>query len=335
MTHPHETAVDLVQVWRGDLLENIHRGHAVVCDDAGQPVFVWGDPAALIYPRSACKMIQALPLIESGAAAAYGLTDAQLALACASHQSSKMHVSAVGAWLDALGLGDDAFRCGPQMPWDREAKETLIRAFAQPIRIHNCCSGKHAGFLTLGQHLGADPDYDLIDHPVQKACKAAFEDVTGMASPFHALDGCSAPNFATEVQALARAMAYFAAAHTRTDARSHAAARLTVAMGMHPEMVAGDGQACTELMRAMDGKVAVKFGADGVYTGIIPEKRMGIALKIADGSKAAAQCAVAAILVKLGVLDVDHPTAQGYLNRQIRNQRGQITGFMRPTENFQ
>ena len=324
MAHP----VDLVEVWRGDLLECVHQGHVVICDDAGQIVEAWGDPMALIYPRSSCKMIQALPLLESGAGA--DLSEEQLALACASHNGAAIHTDRVGAWLKELELDDDAFRCGPQMPSDRDARYALIKADETPCQIHNNCSGKHAGFLTLSKYLGAGPDYHLIDHPVQKACKAAFEEVAQENSPLFGIDGCSAPNHACTVQGLARAMAFFANAHERSDSRSLAAGRLINAMTSHPDLVAGEGRACTQLMRAMAGKVAIKTGAEGVFTAILPEKKLGVAVKIADGATRASECVIAAILVRLGVLNAEHPATTARMTPPIKNRRDVLTGYIRP-----
>ena len=320
--------VDLVEVWRGDLLECVHQGHAVVCDDTGQIIAAWGDPDAVIYPRSSCKMIQALPLLESGAGA--HLRDEQLALACASHNGAAIHTDRVQTWLNDLGLTDDAFRCGSQMPDDRDARNALIRAHENPCQMHNNCSGKHAGFLTLSKHLNAGPDYELIDHPVQQACKAAFEEVTQETSPMFGIDGCSAPNHACTVHGLARAMSFFATAGDRSDTRSTAAQKLTAAMMRYPELVAGETRACTDLMRAMDHKVAVKTGAEGVFIAIVPEKRIGIALKIADGATRASEAAIAALLVKYGVLDPNHPAAKARMTPPIKNRREIATGFMRP-----
>ncbi|SEP57784.1 asparaginase [Loktanella sp. DSM 29012] len=321
----------LIEVHRGDMLESLHSGHAVVCDDSGQIVQAWGDPMAVIFPRSSCKMIQALPLIESGAADAHGLTSEQLALACASHQGAHIHTDRVQVWLDQLGLKDSDFRCGPQWPGDIPARNEIICAHAQPCQIHNNCSGKHAGFLTLNRHLGGAADYELVDHPVQQAGKAAFEEVTDMTSPGYGIDGCSAPNFATSVQGLARAMASFASAGDRSDTRSQAMVRLTQAMTAHPELVAGETRACTDLMRAMDGRVAIKTGAEAVFVAIIPERKMGVALKITDGSTRGAEAAIAAILVKLGVLDADHPATRARMVPEIRNWRGTLCGHVRPT----
>jgi L-asparaginase II len=320
--------VDLVEVWRGNLIESVHQGHAVVCDDMGQIVQAWGDPAAVIYPRSSSKMLQALPLLESGAGA--HLLEEQLALACASHNGAAIHTDRVQVWLKELGLTDDAFRCGTQMPDDRDARYGLIRADKSPCQMHNNCSGKHAGFLTLNKHLGGDADYELIDHPVQQACKAAFEEITGESSPMFGIDGCSAPNHACSVLGLARAMAFFANASDRSDTRSKAAQRLIHAMITYPELVAGENRACTELMRAMNHKVAIKTGAEGVFVAIIPEKRVGVALKIVDGATRASEAAITTILVNLGVLDPAHPAAQARMSPQILSRRNLVAGQIKP-----
>jgi len=321
--------VAMCEIWRGALLESQHLGHAVICDDSGQIVQAWGDPEARIYPRSSSKMIQALPLITSGAADKFGLTSEHLALACASHNGAAIHTDRVRAWLEQLGLNDDAFRCGPQEPNDRPAREAMIRAHESPCQVHNNCSGKHSGFLTLAQHMGAGPEYVEIDHPVQQACMSAFDEVTDQTSPTYGIDGCSAPNPATTVHGMARAMAWFASAHDRGDRQSRAAVQLRKAMVLHPDLVAGEGRACTALMRAMGGGVAVKTGAEAVFVAIIPAKRLGVALKIADGATRASECAITAILVGLGVLDGAHPAAMSYLNAPIRSRRGVVVGELR------
>lgn len=322
--------VALTEIWRGDRVESLHLGHAVICAPGGAVVERWGDPEVVTYPRSSAKMIQALPLVESGAADAAGLSTEQLALACASHNGAHIHTERVEAWLAGLGLNDGDLRCGAHMPHDQEAAAELICAQAAPHQVHNNCSGKHAGFLTLNQYLGGGPDYVEIDHPVQRAVREAWEEVTG--EPVHgwAVDGCSAPNFATSLHGLARGMAYFAAAReSGASPRERAAARLVAAMAAHPDLVAGEGRACTALMRAMDG-VVVKTGAEGVYIAILPEQELGIALKIADGATRASEATIAALLVRLGVLERDHPATRAYLDAPIVNWRGITTGHIRP-----
>lgn len=318
-------AAPFAEIWRGPFLESVHSGHAVICDDSGQIVQAWGNPQAIVLPRSSSKMIQAVPLITSGAADEYGLGSRQLALSCASHQGAAIHTDPVSAWLDTLGLDDNAFRCGPQEPNDIPARDALIRAEQSPCQIHNNCSGKHAGFLTLNRHLGGGPDYVDPAHPVQQACLEAFERITKETSPGYGIDGCSAPNYACTLQGMARAMAHFAAAPDDS-----AEARLHQAMRLHPELVAGETRACTELMRAMDGKVALKTGAEGFFIAILPERKLGIALKAACGTTRAAECAIAALLVRLDVLEANHPATLKRLNTPITNWRGIETGILRP-----
>lgn len=318
-------AVPFAEIWRGPFLESVHTGHAVICDSSGQIMQAWGDPERVVLARSSAKMIQALPLVRSGAADAMGLSTKQLALSCGSHESAQIHVDKVGAWIKELGLGDDDFRCGPQEPRDHTLRDEQIRAHESPCRIHNNCSGKHAGFLTLSRHLGGGPDYVAPDHPVQRACLEAFEDVTQETSPGFGIDGCSAPNHAATLHGIARAMAHFAAAPDGS-----AEARLHEAMRLHPELVAGEGRACTELMRACAGKVALKTGAEGFFIAIIPERGIGIALKAACGTTRAAEAAVAALLVRLGVLDANHPATLKRINAPIKNWDGLTTGVLKP-----
>jgi L-asparaginase II len=186
----------------------------------------------------------------------------------------------------------------------------------------------------MNRHLKGDPEYVDPAHPLQTAIRAAFEEVTGEQSPGYGIDGCSAPNFATSVHGLARAMARFATAREDGDARSRAAHRLTHAMATHPEMVAGEGRACTELMRAMGGRVAIKTGAEAVFVAILPDQKKGIALKVTDGGTRGAEAAICALLVKLGALDPNHPATLKRLDAVQKNWRGIETGMIRTAPGF-
>lgn len=315
------------EIWRGDLLESVHLGHAVVCDQRGEVVESWGDPAAVIYPRSSCKMIQALPMVEGGYAD--DLSAQHLALACASHNGAAIHTERVARWLADLGLDETALRCGVQPPRDPDALRSVTCGHSTADQCHNNCSGKHAGFLHYAKALGAGPEYIDINHPVQIAFRQVFEELTAEPSPGFGIDGCSAPNFATSLTGFARSMAAFAAANDSGSARERAMVRLARAMAAHPELVAGEGRSCTALMRAMGGRVSIKTGAEGVFVAIIPELKLGVALKIVDGTTRASECAIAAILVRLGVLDRGHPTTRAYLDAPITNWRGTTVGMMR------
>jgi len=324
-------AVPMVELWRGDRLEGHHTGHAVICDASGAAIESWGNPEAIIYPRSSCKMIQALPLLESGAAA--GLSDRQVALACASHQGAALHVEAVARWLADMDMSETDLRCGTHEPFDIPERNRLICTGDSACQLHNNCSGKHAGFLTLNKHLGGGPEYIDPAHIVQQTIRQTFEEVTGEDSPGYGIDGCSAPNFATSITGLARAMSAFAAAD-ETDTRSTAMVRLRSAMAKHPDMVAGDTRACTELMQAMGGTVAIKTGAEAVFVAILPQQKLGIALKIVDGGTRASEAAITALLSRAGVLDAAHPAAQKRLGAPQKNCGGRVWGELRLAAGF-
>ena len=324
----------LVEATRGAFVERAHRGAVAVADVAGGLVFAAGDVARPLLPRSSVKLLQALPLVESGAADAVGLDARRLALACASHQGSFGHAGAVAAWLAALGLGEDDLVCGPQTPPDRETREAMRAQGAAPSQLNNNCSGKHAGFLTLARHLGAATEgYVASDHPVQRAVAEAFAEAVGVARPLAwAVDGCSAPNFAAPLSALAAAFARVARpAEGFSGARAAAARRLRDAMRAHPFEVAGAGRACTELIEAAEGRAVVKTGAEGCFTAALPEAGLGIALKIDDGDTPAAECAMAALLVRYGAVSPADPRVRRRLSPALRNRRGLVTGARGPT----
>ena len=327
------TAVPMIELWRGGIRESVHTGHAVVFGPDGIEL-AWGDPEAVIFPRSSVKMIQALPLLESGAADAAGLSESHLAFACASHSGAALHRDSAAQWLAHLGLHEQDLRCGAHMPQDPDEKKRLTCSDEAPCQLHNNCSGKHVGFLTLNQHLGGGSEYVEVSHTIQQTIKTTFEEVTDVNSPGFGIDGCSAPNFATTVTGLARAMQLFAAANPEGSTRERAAARLTRAMASFPELVAGEGRACTELMRAMGGRVAVKTGAEAVYVAILPEQKRGIALKIVDGGTRGAEAAITALLIRLGVLDRNHPVVEKRLSGAQKNWRGLVTGEMRLAPGF-
>ncbi|WP_372801560.1 asparaginase [Paracoccus seriniphilus] len=324
-------SAELIELWRGNQRESLHLGHAVVCDRHGV-VEAWGSPSEIIFPRSSCKMVQALPLIESGAADDARLTERQLALACASHSGARIHVDAVDEWIRAMDISESDFRCGSHMPQDKDENRRLTCSDESPCQLHNNCSGKHAGFLTLNRKLGGGSEYVDPDHPVQQAVRSAFEEVTGETSPGYGIDGCSAPNWSCSLEGLGRAMAAFA--NPAQDRRGQAMQRLVDAMRAHPEMVAGEGRACTRLMRATGGRVAAKTGAEAVYVAILPEMGLGIALKVLDGGTRASEAAITALLVHLGVLDKADPTVGKLLTGPMKNWRGMVTGELRPAPGF-
>lgn len=323
----------LVEVTRGPVLECVHRGSIAVCRPDGTLEWAVGTVDRPMLARSACKILQALPMVESGAADRFRLTTEELALACASHNGAEIHTSRIGTWLGTLDLKETDLRCGPQVPNDADARAALRAGRTTPDQTHNNCSGKHCGMLTLGRHLGGGVEYVDPEHPVQRAIRAATADAAREDPAGHAIDGCSAPNFMLSLAGLATAVAGFAAPLAAfSGTRQSAAQRLTGAMMTHPELVAGEGRACTALMRAASGRAAVKTGAEGVFTAILPEAGLGIALKVDDGSARGSEAAMTALLARYGALDAEHPVVARYADAPLLNRRGIDCGRVRAVD---
>lgn len=325
----------LVEVIRGALIESRHRGAVAVVDAGGRTAFSVGDVAAPVFPRSAIKALQALPLIESGAAERFGLNDEELALACASHSGEAAHIAGVEHMLAKAGLSAAALRCGVHWPITQDAAAAAARA-GGPSALHNNCSGKHAGFLCLACAMGADiADYFRPEHPVQRQVRAVLEDFTGvtLGREVCAIDGCSVPTWAVPLDRLAHGFAKFGSGHGLAPSRAAAAARLREACARHSWFVAGTGRFCTEIMARFGDRVFVKTGAEGVYCGALPEQALGIAVKCDDGAGRAAQAVMAALIARfLPLNETERAALAPFANPVLRNWNGFDVGALRVTE---
>ena len=319
----------LVEVTRGDMVESRHRAAVAVADVAGKVVLHAGDIERPVYARSAIKPLQAIAMVETGAAEAYGVSDAEIALACASHNGEPRHVETARAWLARIGCGVSDLECGAHLPYDEAAMHALLRGRGEATPAHNNCSGKHAGFLTLARHLGAPTGgYVRYEHPVQQRILGVLESLTGLdlGAAERGIDGCGIPVIGIPLGNIALAMARFADPYDQPDARQSACARLRSAMAAEPFMIAGSGRFCTRVIEATGGRALVKSGAEGMYCGALPDLGLGVALKVDDGNGRAAQTIMGHILQRLGVVDA---TGGPRLGRRVRNRAGAVVGQIR------
>jgi L-asparaginase II len=322
----------LVEVTRGPLVESFHRGAVAISDAKGRLRLKLGDVETPIFPRSALKPVQAVPLIESGAADAFQVSEGELALAAASHSGEKMHTERVSRWLSRIRCSVADLACGPQRPGHEPTANAMIASGEKWTPLHNNCSGKHTGFLTLARGLGASvAGYQMIDHPTQRAVEATLCEMAGLNQPLPwGVDGCTLPNFAAPLAALARAMAQFADPTYLSPSRAEACQRIVKAMMAHPDLVAGTGRACTALMTQVEG-VVVKTGAEGVYIAALPRLGLGIAVKIDDGTGRASETVIAAVLIALGALPEEGAAAL-IARAPVLNTRGVKIGERRATK---
>jgi L-asparaginase II len=330
-----------VEVWRGPVVESRHRGHVAAVDGEGRLVASLGEPDTVTYLRSSAKPFQAVPLVTSGAADRFGLTEPELAIACGSHSGEDLHAETVAHLLEKLGLEERLLKCGVHDPYDRATAERLRARGESPGVLRNNCSGKHTGMLALSRHLGSPPEaYDDPAGPVQREILRAVSQFSGLAEGGIALgtDGCGVPVFGLPVRVMALMYARLVAPPEDFGAETRAACvRLVDAMTVHPEMVGGTVERFdTEVMRACRGLVVSKIGAEGVYTaGVRPCERwpkgLGLAFKIEDGEDRRARSTIAIeALRQLSVLDEDaQERLSPYASFPVLNHRGEIVGQIR------
>ena len=335
-----------VEQLRGGWVEAVHEVHVAVVDSTGGLVARTGDPELGTFWRSAAKPFQALPLVEDGAAAQFGLTSEELALACASHSSEPDQVARVRELLGKIGCSERDLLCGPHPPLsDRVAQDYQTRGL-RLTAVYSNCSGKHAGMLALARHHDWPTEfYTRLEHPVQQRCLAEVSRWTevGVGDIRTAVDGCGVVCFGLPLRNMALAYARLGNAEVGmrnaelhgevargttpadTFRTPHSAFRIIEAMLRHPELIAGEGRPCTEIMRAHPGRVIAKVGAEGVYCALLTQERLGVALKVADGHAVASALAIAAVLEELGL----RPRPAGLTARPNVNTRGETVGELR------
>jgi L-asparaginase II len=314
----------IVEVTRGGIVESRHTGAYAVVDASGKLVAEAGDSARAIFPRSAVKAFQCLPVIESGAAGRFGFNDEELALACASHAGEAPHVRVAASMLTKAGMSEAQYECGAHWPYDVSAQHDLVRHAQQPRAIHNNCSGKHAGMLALARQLGAPAEgYTRIDHAVQRAVARTMSELCDVdidAQP-HGIDGCSVPTWAVPLRSLALGFARFASGATLGEIRQAACRRIIEAVRANPFMVSGTNRFCTQVMQAVP-RAFMKTGAEGTFCGAVPHAGLGIALKCDDGASRASESAMAAVMASLPVwTEAERQALKGFAESDLSNCR--------------
>lgn len=320
-----------VDVLRGKHIESVHNCSVAIVASDGRILAEFGDIHRPIFPRSSIKVIQALPLVESGAAERFLLDDRALALCCSSHSGENKHADMATEILARAGLDEAALQCGAAWPYEGKPLIDYAAAGGEKRPLRHTCSGKHSGFLCLACHLDTDvEEYLLPDGAVQKEVTAALETVTGHALNQPAeIDGCSAPTHAIPLRALAHGFARLSTGHGLGVERARAAKQLFEACMKNPDHVGGTGFYDSLIMAAGKGKVFAKFGAEGVYCGALPDLDIGIAIKCHDGSIPAAEiafgCAISAFHEDVMVDQCSRP---------ILNNAGIVVGTMQPAHNY-
>ncbi len=321
--------MDVIEVVRGGLVESSHPVHVAVTDGDGKLVASVGDVRRNTFYRSAAKPVQALPLVEEGVLERFGFTDEELALCCASHEGEPAHIAGVRSMLAKAGLDSGALQCGPHPPFAEAEARALVERGERPSRVHNNCSGKHAGMLALAVTMGWEiEDYHRIEHPVQQRMLREVARWSGVRDKDIgvAVDGCGVACFSVPLTDMAASFARFSVAADGGGSPS----RVVSAMTSYPFMVGGTGRVCTKVMERTGFETFVKVGAEGVYVGGAPERGLGLAIKVGDGARRAVEVALVRVLTLLDLLDdADVENLADWLSPPVHNTRGEVVGNVR------
>lgn len=311
-----------VALIRGNSVESRHRVHAVVVGRKSEVLYRWGDASLSFFPRSAVKLLQAASWVSQGLDREYGLGPEHLSIACGSHHGEEEHTSLVEAWLKKLGLGEEDLECGVHAPYHAPTAQALVREGKNPTQLHNNCSGKHSGLLTLCRARGWDTQgYSFYDHPVQQAVRATLERFYGtdLERPLWGIDGCGIPTYSIPLGTMAASMARLADPKGLERDLGDAVRALNAAVGAKPRLIGGSNSFCSQIVAETEGRVFAKLGAEGVYGAWIPQSGVGLAMKSEDGAGRATEVAMAAVLRELG-----HPL--GFHSSLVRRWTGEVVG---------
>jgi L-asparaginase II len=332
----NDLSESLVEVRRGDVLESVHKGHFVVVTPSGEIVDGAGDPEFMTYPRSSLKLIQAIGLIESGAADHYKLGHQHISIACASHKGEPFHINTVDEWLRRIGCAPEDLACGPDLPRNPEAMVNILAAGNGKRSVYHNCSGKHTSFLTVCRHLDIDPiGYDAIDHPSQSRYLDDLSLLCGCdARTFSwGVDACTLPAPAMALNTMATAIAKLAVPKVLGAAKKIAVERIFEAITHEPEYFSGTNQVATVLSRVTNGRIIAKPGAEGYFVAAVRDRGLGVALKITDGAGRASAVAIIAILAKIGALSsAEVDKLKELAAPAINDSRGRLVGGLFPSK---
>lgn len=325
----------LVVVKRGNHIESKHAGSIAVVDSAGNLLYGLGDISRMTFTRSALKPVQAIPVIQSGAADRFLMNDKEIAICCGSHNGEEQHTHVVDSMLFRIGLREENLQCGAHPPYSQERYVEMVKKSIEPSPIHNNCSGKHTGMLALAMHLESDiASYHRMEHPVQRKVLETLCELADLSEDqvIAGIDGCGVPNFGVPLHKLALVFAKLAnPAAVQPYSLKQAIRRITQAMNHYPEMVSGTNEFCTEMMRTVKGKVIAKGGAEGVYCLGLLEKGIGIAIKVEDGNWRSAYPAAIEVLRQLGELTPqEEEELRAFQKPVINNRRGEVVGSVEP-----
>ena len=324
-----------IEILRGEKVESEAYADVAVVDSLGQIQYWLGDPLRETFWRSSAKPFQAMPLIESGAVDVFHMSPREVAITCASHGGEEQHVELVQGLLEKINARPEDLVCGVHLPSHRETADRLLASGQLASVVHNNCSGKHTGMLALARMLKAPLEgYQLPDHPVQRAILEQVALMTGVKTPrsiYTGVDGCGVPTFYLPLAKMAYAYARLVDPRGLDSTPAGAAMIISEAMRSYPELISGTGRLEVTLAQATGYRLVSKGGAEAVFCLGVPDRGLGLAVKLADGMSRTIGSLVTAVLAEMGVLtDEEIQKLAAVMHPVIKNHAGREVGAMRP-----
>lgn len=328
----------LVVLTRSNRVESVHNGYICVTDSQNEIKYSTGDPDTKVFFRSSAKPIQAVALASSGALKKFNITLQELAIICSSHSGEDFHREAVSSILSKVGLSEENLSCGVANPYNQDMINEVIKKGERPSQLYNCCSGKHAGMLTLCKYYGFPAEgYTELDHPVQQLILKTLAELLNCNTEdiVTGIDGCDAPTFMISLHQASYLYSLLAQGINGIGKYRDAFGLIQKAMITYPRMINGDKEFCTDLITHSDGKVIGKVGAEGIYCVAVPEKQLGICIKISDGNERGVYPVTTHILNQLKILnDQDMEKLRIWAYPPVKNHKGKIIGYNVPVFNI-
>lgn len=328
----------LVVLTRTKHVESIHAGYICATDSNNKIIFNIGDTRTKVYLRSAGKPIQAVAFVNSGAMERFNISLEELAVICSSHSGENFHREMVSSILNKIGLSEDDLECGVANPYNQDMLNELIKKGKRPSRLYNCCSGKHAGMLALCRHYGFPvKGYTKLNHPVQQLILKTISELLecDWADISTGRDGCGVPSILITLHQASYLYSLLAQGFKGRSRYKDCFGLIQKAMISYPRMVNGDKEFCTDLITHSDGRVIGKVGAEGIYCLSVPEKQLGVCIKIYDGNERAVYPVAVSLLKELGIL---YGSALERLKLwaypPVKDHKGDIVGYTIPVFNM-
>ncbi len=320
---------------RSGRVESLHDGYICVTNSDKNIIYSIGNPNIGIYLRSSGKPLYAVALVDSGAIEKFDISLKEFAITCSSHDGTAYHRRIILSLLDKIGLSEKALDCGHKNPENQKVSDALIMLCKRPTPIFSNCSGKHSGFLALCQYYKYPVEgYVNSWHPVNQLIKKTMAELLecDIDDVVSGTDGCTLPTYFLTLQQAAWLYARLGHGQGSGYKYGDCFEFIKKAMVTYPKVIRGSGTFCTDLLNYSEGRAIGKIGAEGVYCIAIPEKKLGVCIKMSDGHPWSSYPVAVRVLEEFEILDRKTvKKLEKWALPPVKDDKGNDVGYIHPT----